>query len=159
MVSRRHVLGLAGACLTAGCSVLSDSTRTPRPRPDDYNTYDESVFNDRGRATISEGEHGSFEFSSDRKMEVSYDLWVHDDAEIDIVVYSRAEYDDYTSGDPASHIPDVTEFQTASEERSRFVDPGEYVLVVDNTDNATNAVEPSVTVEYTISVMTYDDEA
>src|SRR6056297_3582351 len=155
MVNRRHFLAMTGLLTTAGCLSSNNSSRTPKPAPDEYNTYDEPVFTDSGRVTIREGEFKAFEFSHHRKMKLIYDLFVMEYVDIDIIGYDEDDFEKYKQNDYGGYNPRVSEFETDSAEMSGFLDPGKHALVLDNTDDATDAADSAVTVKYTIKVLSY----
>src|SRR6056297_427576 len=139
MIDRRHFLATAGILSTAGCTILSDSTDTPRPGPGDYHTYDKPMFQKTGRVTIPESDHEAFNFESDQRMKLDYSAFVFgDDKTMDVFVLSRREYEEYAQGSSSfSHIPGETVFGVDGAEEGGYMDPGGYTIVFDNTDEAT----------------------
>jgi hypothetical protein len=152
---RRQFLATTGLCLLAGCS-SGGSPNTPRPGPGERNTYDEPVFAKRGEFLLPDGEHQAFSFGDDSRMELSYWMRVVDGVAIDAIVFAQSDYETYSEGGSITYNPNETVFETAGTEREGFLDPGDHVLVFDNTDASTESVGSDVTVEYGIEVTTYE---
>lgn len=169
MRSRRGLLAGLACIGTAGCTSLAGSTPTPTPtaRPDsdgdgapdsedDYpNDYVRSdrIFAESGEANVDVQDHQAFRFSQPdgRAMVLYYDLIVEGGG-IDVILFPREEYLNYTNGDDFRYYDEQSALGVGSATVEKFVSPGRYVLVFDNTATATRPTDVRVTVDYEIEV-------
>lgn len=166
---RRRFLGAASIAALAGCiGVLDDGTPTPTPEPPDQDfdgvpdsedDYPEDALRSKQVILIEDyvelqpDDYRSHRLRLDGETFIlEWDVIVEGGPGIDVLLVDRENFVKYTNGEEITHLSGYSQLNIGSGIKESPISGGNYVLILDYTNYATDFGMSSVNVDYTIEV-------
>jgi hypothetical protein len=170
-VSRRGVVA-AGLVALGGCSSLAGSTPTATDRPDGdrdgvpdaEDDYPDNQFAAKrlkklsDTVTLAPGEYEAYQFDApDGKALVMYDILVTNEGGVDALVLEDGAFLSYKRDEEYAYVDSASALNVGTAEIEKGVTEGEYVFVLDHTDDFTRPYANELEVDLEFEVATVGD--
>jgi hypothetical protein len=111
----------------------------------------------RGNLDVAEDEWSSWTFEFSEPTHIEYEMVVRDGPSVDVILFGDREYEYFENQDRAKYYSGLSDLDTTRGLASGWVEAGDYVLVVDNTEwgeaaPPTNLDDDVAEVEYTLTL-------